>query len=713
VQSGTLNLTESYSLTNGTLNFGISSATNFGIINLSGSPAALAGMVSANLNNGYVPSADSSFPVIAYSSESGVFTNFNLPFAVAWQTNYGSMNFTLNVLNVRPALAVITNQTVNELTTLTVTNTATDSNLNATLSYSLLNAPGNMIINASGIITWTPAQTQSPSTNTVVVSVTDNGTPPLSATNSFTVIVNEVNVAPALPVIAQTNVNELTLLTVTNTATDSNIHSMVGYALVSPLTGMSISTSGIITWTPSQAQSPGTNTITTVATSTNNFDLVNPQLSATNSFTVIVNEINLAQGLTNIIVSPPNPIIGAGTNQQFAATGYYSDGSSKILTDEVTGGGGWTAVAGLPMATVGAACATVNNQFYVVAGSSGNINVFSYNPVSNVWTTNASFPFVDSNASYAYAGAVGIGTKIYVMGGCGDGNCIYTGNELEIYDTTTNGWSAGAPMPTPTTQMGVGVINGKIYVAGGAASGLVIAQSGFQIYDPASNTWTSGQSMPVAVDSYGVAVINDKLYVVGGYDNNGTTLGSLLVYDPTTDRWTTNAPLPTPRGSLGAAAVNGLLYAIDGQTTSGMPTNLVEVYNPATNGWSTGAPTLIAHSLIQPVVINGTIYVAGGGSGDTSVTNAESYTPQSSLWSSSSPTVASINTNGLTMGLTNGVTTITATSGSVSGNATLTVVSSPAISTQPADKIVSFNSSVTLSVSATGGVLVPIPTAPA
>jgi N-acetylneuraminic acid mutarotase len=409
--------------------------------------------------------------------------------------------------------------------------------------------------------------------------------------------------------------------------------------------------------------------------------------------------------LTNIIVSPPNPIIGAGTNQQFAATGYYSDGSSKILTDEVTGGGGWTAVAGLPMATVGAACATVNNQFYVVAGSSGNINVFSYNPVSNVWTTNASFPFVDSNASYAYAGAVGIGTKIYVMGGCGDGNCIYTGNELEIYDTTTNGWSAGAPMPTPTTQMGVGVINGKIYVAGGAASGLVIAQSGFQIYDPASNTWTSGQSMPVAVDSYGVAVINDKLYVVGGYDNNGTTLGSLLVYDPTTDRWTTNAPLPTPRGSLGAAAVNGLLYAIDGQTTSGMPTNLVEVYNPATNGWSTGAPTLIAHSLIQPVVINGTIYVAGGGPGDTSVTNAESYTPQSSLWSSSSPTVASINTNGLAMGLTNGVTTITATSGSVSGNATLTVVSSPAISTQPADKIVSFNSSVTLSVSATGGVL--------
>ena len=51
--------------------------------------------------------------------------------------------------------------------------------------------------------------------------------PHLSATNSFTVVVREVNVAPVLPVIPDQTVNELTLLTVTNTATNANIHSAI------------------------------------------------------------------------------------------------------------------------------------------------------------------------------------------------------------------------------------------------------------------------------------------------------------------------------------------------------------------------------------------------------------------------------------------------------------------------------------------------------
>src|ERR1043166_906096 len=59
------------------------------------------------------------------------------------------------------------------------------------------------------------------------------------------------------------------------------------------------------------------------------------------------------------------------------------------------------------------------------------------------------------------------------------------------------------------------------------------------------------------------------------------------------------------------------------------------------------------------------------------------------LWSSSNPVVASIDTNGLATGLSNGVTTISATSGSVSGLTTLTVVSAPSISLAPTNNTVS------------------------
>ena len=47
-------------------------------------------------------------------------------------------------------------------------------------------------------------------------------------------------------------------MTVTNTATESNIHSTLGYALVNPPAGMGIDANGVITWTPQQNQSPAT-----------------------------------------------------------------------------------------------------------------------------------------------------------------------------------------------------------------------------------------------------------------------------------------------------------------------------------------------------------------------------------------------------------------------------------------------------------------------
>jgi YD repeat-containing protein len=224
-------------------------------------------------------------------------------------------NFTVivNEVNVAPVLPAIATQTVNELARLTVTNTATESNIHATLGYSLLNPPAGMAIDTNGIITWTPQQNQSPSTNLVTTLVTNSNpydllNPHLSATNAFAVIVNEVNVTPVLPVIATQTVKELALLTVTNTSTESNIHSTLGYTLLNPPAGMAIDTNGIITWTPQQNQSPSTNLVTTLVTNSNPYDLLNPHLAATNTFTVIVNEVNVAPVLPVIATQTVNEL---------------------------------------------------------------------------------------------------------------------------------------------------------------------------------------------------------------------------------------------------------------------------------------------------------------------------------------------------------------------------------------------------------------------
>ncbi len=99
--------------------------------------------------------------------------------------------------NTPPVLPVQAGRVMNPLNPLVVTNTATDADVPAqTLSYSLTstvtgtNAP---VINpTNGVITWTPDVTQAGTSNTITTVVTDNGVPPLSATNVFVVVVNPV-----------------------------------------------------------------------------------------------------------------------------------------------------------------------------------------------------------------------------------------------------------------------------------------------------------------------------------------------------------------------------------------------------------------------------------------------------------------------------------------------------------------------------------------
>jgi len=103
VETGTLSLVSGATL-DGTVEFGLNSLTSYGIISLSGS-ATLAGTLTAHLNNGYVPIAvGTSFPVVAYGSESGTFTITNLPAVAVWQPIYGATALNLKVVKLVPQM---------------------------------------------------------------------------------------------------------------------------------------------------------------------------------------------------------------------------------------------------------------------------------------------------------------------------------------------------------------------------------------------------------------------------------------------------------------------------------------------------------------------------------------------------------------------------------------------------------------------------------
>jgi hypothetical protein len=107
----------------------------------------------------------------------------------------GSVAVVLLAVANPPVLAAIFNRTVFEASLLVITNTATDNNLPPRpLTFSLgPQAPAGAGINpSSGVFHWLPTAAQAPSTNVISVIVTDNGVPPLSSTQQFTVVVRSV-----------------------------------------------------------------------------------------------------------------------------------------------------------------------------------------------------------------------------------------------------------------------------------------------------------------------------------------------------------------------------------------------------------------------------------------------------------------------------------------------------------------------------------------
>jgi hypothetical protein len=121
----------------------------------------------------------------------------------------------------------------------------------------------------------------------------------LSATQSFWVVVSQPNLPPQLP--AQTNrtIYELTALTVTNTASDDFLPAgFLAYTLDQFPAGASISTNGVIDWTPAIGQGGSSNLLVTVAS--------DGELTVTNQFAVTV--LALPPPGLEVVSAPPNAL---------------------------------------------------------------------------------------------------------------------------------------------------------------------------------------------------------------------------------------------------------------------------------------------------------------------------------------------------------------------------------------------------------------------
>jgi len=227
-----------------------------------------------------------------------------------------------------PEIQPIANLTIGEQTLLAFTVTATDSDVPAqVLTFSLAsgNQTGATLDASTGWFNWTPTEVQGPGTNLFSVIVTDNGSPSLSATQQFSVVVLDVNQPPVFPTIPDQAVNEGALLVASALVTDPDLpNQSISYARGTKLpAGASISSGGLITWLTDESHGPSTNLFEVIA-----MDNGSPSLSATQTFFVVVNEVNRAPAMGDIAAQSVNE----GEHLTFTVTATDADFPAQTLT---------------------------------------------------------------------------------------------------------------------------------------------------------------------------------------------------------------------------------------------------------------------------------------------------------------------------------------------------------------------------------------------
>jgi hypothetical protein len=162
--------------------------------------ATLGGTLNVVFTNGFYPLPNSSFEFLSSSNRNGAFASFNYPSNdLGLALTSTASHLTLQVINTRPVIPPIADQTITNFSTLRLAVNATDDDLPAqTLTYALTNSPAAATVDGSGVITWRPFAFRTPLTASITVLVTDDGIPNLTSSRVFQVVVVDAGVAPVI-----------------------------------------------------------------------------------------------------------------------------------------------------------------------------------------------------------------------------------------------------------------------------------------------------------------------------------------------------------------------------------------------------------------------------------------------------------------------------------------------------------------------------------
>lgn len=183
----------------------------------------------------------------------------------------------------------------------------------------------------------------------------------------------------------------------------------------------------------------------------------------------------------------------------------------------------WRRGPDMPFSRGAAAAARLGDNVYVFGGRNLDRTydvapTFAFNLKTNTWSTKANLPNPRNHLA-----AAEIGGKIYAIGGQHrEASKAVNQRSVHRYDPATNTWSSVASLPFAQSHnlASTFAYNGRIIVVGGETAHNVAAGR-VLVYEPWRNTWRDAGGLPEARRAPQAGIINGKLYVAGGSIRGG------------------------------------------------------------------------------------------------------------------------------------------------------------------------------------------------
>ncbi len=273
----------------------------------------------------------------------------------------------------------------------------------------------------------------------------------------------------------------------------------------------------------------------------------------------------------------------------------------------------WKTAASAPRGAEEVIGVSTKDKFYMFGGLGLNWEplgmVMEYDPKTDTWTRKNDMPVKLHHMAFTYVEGKIYMFGGFSMPKEGKAMWVPV-TDSWMYDPEKEIWKILAPLPSERGSANAVHINGKVHLIGGASfpegfsknqwihPSRLIALGTHEVYDIATNTWTNATDMPTPRNHAAAGMINNKIYVAGGragsvFISYSQNLDLVEEYDPSTDRWDLKSPMPTPRSATAWDVYEGHLYVAGGEIRHkdiwGTYTT-VEAFDPKNNTWIRLAP---------------------------------------------------------------------------------------------------------------------------